>query len=372
MANLADTEEADVLKLNIEVLARTAAQDVSFLRTHILVGLVRLFADNRPLLESKGSFIVRRLCLLLDPRVIYVALSRTLLHTANREFASLLVELLNLILLTAIELSELREEIRGCAADAGLVAALEAEAQAASTAVAAPVGGEADWATEELTPVAVFATLYRTWCANPVATFSLCLLAQAYKLGSWIVGRFAETTISVGVLMQIDKLVQLLESPIFLHMRMHLTQPGRPDHIHLLQSLFGLLMVLPQGTAYATLKDRLHSVTSLHLALLQQQLAGADAGALSVANGAGAMSGLRALASGGTGVAFYGNTSPPKPIQKDGNDDHGASPQSLLRPTGALDIDAAFAVFEATQKRSRDALANDIRGRSLLPAKTFN
>ena len=32
---------------------------------------------------------------------------------------------------------------------------------------------------------------------------------QAYELGSRIMGRFGETTITVGVLMQCDKLVQV-------------------------------------------------------------------------------------------------------------------------------------------------------------------
>lgn len=30
-------------------------------------------------------------------------------------------------------------------------------------------------------------TLYNCWCHNPVATFSLCLLAQAYDLGAAVV-----------------------------------------------------------------------------------------------------------------------------------------------------------------------------------------
>jgi vacuole morphology and inheritance protein 14 len=75
-----------------------------------------------------------------------------------------------------------------------------------------------------------FVTLFRSWCHNAVATFSLCLLAQAYEqaynllqilygfsqnfksltnIGS------AELEMTVNMLIQIDKLVQLLESPVF-------------------------------------------------------------------------------------------------------------------------------------------------------------
>jgi vacuole morphology and inheritance protein 14 len=55
---------------------------------------------------------------------------------------------------------------------------------------------------------------------------------------------------------QVDKLVQLLETPIFLPLRLHLTQPERRDHGHLLRALYGLLALLPQGVAFTTLRDR--------------------------------------------------------------------------------------------------------------------
>ena len=55
----------------------------------------------------------------------------------------------------------------------------------------------------------VFAALFRCWSINPVATCSLCLLAQAYDLSSSVILKFAEVDVTVGTLMQIDKLVQL-------------------------------------------------------------------------------------------------------------------------------------------------------------------
>lgn len=61
----------------------------------------------------------------------------------------------------------------------------------------------------------LFTTLYRSWCHSAVATFSLCLLAQAYEHAANMLQVFAELEISVNMLIQIDKLVQLLESPVF-------------------------------------------------------------------------------------------------------------------------------------------------------------
>lgn len=93
----------------------------------------------------------------------------------------------------------------------------------------------------------MFKTLFMPWCNNPVATFSLCLLAEAYDLGAAVVCKLyacscccasmscaclrgvllpdslcarpccsSEFQVTVGMLMQVDKLVQLLESPVFL------------------------------------------------------------------------------------------------------------------------------------------------------------
>ena len=46
----------------------------------MLSDLIGLFKASSPLLESKGSFILRRLCLFLDPSPIYVALAQILLE----------------------------------------------------------------------------------------------------------------------------------------------------------------------------------------------------------------------------------------------------------------------------------------------------
>ena len=100
-----------------------------------------------------------------------------------------------------------------------------------------------------------------------MASLSLCLLAQAYRLASHLVVKFAEIEVTVGFLMEIDKLVQLLESPIFMHLRLQLLQSGADFQPALFKALYGILMLLPQSSAFSTLQDRLGAVSSLHLAL---------------------------------------------------------------------------------------------------------
>lgn len=55
-----------------------------------------------------------------------------------------------------------------------------------------------------------------------------------------------------------DKLVQLVESPIFAFLRLQLLDPQ--GHAALVRTLYGLLMLLPQSGAFSSLKDRLSCV----------------------------------------------------------------------------------------------------------------
>eukprot|EP00457_Paulinella_chromatophora_P014154 gb/GEZN01014540.1/.p1 GENE.gb/GEZN01014540.1/~~gb/GEZN01014540.1/.p1 ORF type:complete len:285 (-),score=52.91 gb/GEZN01014540.1/:24-878(-) len=168
------------------------------------------------------------MCLLLDGESIYRAFALTL-RTQEPNFASLMVQTLNLILLTAPELFLLRNSVK--------------------TSLNTPAGKD------------LFECLYRTWCHNPVATFSLCLFAQAYELGTALVYQVADLDMTVGLLMQLEKLVQLVESPIFLHLRLQLLEPHR--YPFLLKGLYGMLMLLPQSPAFSSLRTRLSSVAHL-------------------------------------------------------------------------------------------------------------
>ncbi|KIJ04957.1 hypothetical protein PAXINDRAFT_94074, partial [Paxillus involutus ATCC 200175] len=141
------------------------------------------------------------------------------------EFASDIVQKLNTILVTSPELAEFRRRLKS----------LE-------------------------TRVALFTTLYRSWCHSAVSVFSLCLLAQAYEHASNLLSIFADLEITVAMLVQIDKLVQLIESPVFTYLRLQLLEPER--YPYLFKCLYGLLMLLPQSSAFVSLHNRLNAVNS--------------------------------------------------------------------------------------------------------------
>ena len=195
-----------------------------------LLNLVAKFRVDGKLLEEKGCFIIRHLCLLLSSEDIYRTLAEILLQENDLKFASLMAKTLNIILLTSSELFELRHKLK-------------------------------ELKTRESCDL--FSTLYKSWCHNAVATFSLCLLTQTYQHGCDLLMMFGDLEVHVDFLVQIDKLVQLLESPIFTYLRLQLLDTQ--NNFYLLKSLYGLLMLLPQSDAFNTLRHRLDCVPNGHL-----------------------------------------------------------------------------------------------------------
>ncbi|KAJ7283100.1 hypothetical protein O6H91_Y347800 [Diphasiastrum complanatum] len=207
-----------------------------------MVFLVEKFQTELPLLERRGTLALRRLCVLLGAERVYRELATILQRDVDIEFATIMVQALNLILLTASELSELRELLK----------------QSLSNSRGADL----------------FVALYSSWCHSPMATVSLCLLAQAYQHASAVIQALGELDINVKFLVQVDKLVRLLETPIFTYMRLQLLEPAR--YPALLKSLYGILMLLPQqSTAFKILRTRLKTVPA-HT-FMQIQTGGSDA-----------------------------------------------------------------------------------------------
>lgn len=235
LKTLSDPAEAVVTRDLLLLSQISKSSDDSYF-TSFMVNLLKLFATDRHLLESRGNLIIRQLCLSLSPEKIYRTMADCIERDAYEdiEFSSIMVQNLNNNLITAPELQDLRKRLRSL--------------------------DNKDIQT-------FFTVLFRAWCVNAVATFSLCLLAQAYEQAYNLLQIFAELEMTVNMLIQIDKLVQLLESPVFTYLRMQLLEPERFPHLY--KCLYGLLMLLPQSSAFAALKNRLNSVSAigyLHIA----------------------------------------------------------------------------------------------------------
>ncbi|XP_057963324.1 protein VAC14 homolog isoform X1 [Malania oleifera] len=200
----------EVVLLVLEVHACIAEDPPHF--RQLVIFLVHNFRVDNSLLEKRGALIIRRLCVLLDAERVYRELSMILEKEDDLDFASIMVQALNLILLTSSELLELRVLLK--------------------QSLVNPAGKD------------LFVSLYASWCHSPMAIISLCLLAQTYQHASSVIQSLVEEDINVKFLVQLDKLIRLLETPIFAYLRLQLLEPGR--YIWLLKALYGLLMLLPQ------------------------------------------------------------------------------------------------------------------------------
>ncbi|KAH9850815.1 ARM repeat-containing protein [Lenzites betulinus] len=234
LKTLSDSSE-EVIKHDLQLLAQISSSSEESYFKSFMNNLLELFSTDRGLLDSRGSLIIRQLCLNLNTERIYRTFAEILEKEEDLEFASVMVQKLNMILITSPELADFRRRLKS----------LETRQD-----------GQA-----------LFTTLYRSWCHNAVAVFSLCLLAQAYEHASNLLYIFADLDITVQHLVQVDKLVQLIESPVFTYLRLQLLEPEK--YPHLFKCLYGLLMLLPQSSAFHALRNRLVAVNSagfLHIA----------------------------------------------------------------------------------------------------------
>ncbi|CAF0813041.1 unnamed protein product [Adineta steineri] len=225
------SDEAVLIVLQIFALISTsnrtnAERNYNDYFTKFIIVLMDLFRTDRGLLEARGSFIIRQLCMLLSPEDIYKTLSETLANEPDSHFASIMVKILSSILLTSTELHDLRIKLKNL---------------------------------QSIESSNLFVCLYKTWCHNPIALVALCFLSQNYDHACRLVQLFAEIEVTVDFLIEIDKLVQLIESPIFTYLRLALLDVE--NNQTLIRALCGLLMLLPGKTeAFHTLRRRLECV----------------------------------------------------------------------------------------------------------------
>ncbi|KAK4919788.1 hypothetical protein LTR66_016774, partial [Elasticomyces elasticus] len=182
LKTLSDSAEA-VVTQDLALLSQLCKSSSDDYFTSFMVSLLDMFSTDRRLLEIRGNLIIRQLCINLNPERIYRTFADCIQQeTVDIDFASTMVQNLNNNLITAPELAQLRSRLRH----------LDTNAKEGQS---------------------LFVTLFKAWSHNAVATFSLCLLAQAYEQAYSLLQIFADIEMTVNMLIQIDKLVQLLESP---------------------------------------------------------------------------------------------------------------------------------------------------------------
>ena len=187
--------------------------------------LLLLFKNDNKLLKTRANHIFRQLSIKLSAEKVYDAVASILELEHNITFVRVMIQILNTNLITAPELSGLRRKLRS--------------------------GNGGDF----------FSGIFKCWSHNPVSLLALCLLAEKYELAYYILQTFVDYELTVNDLVQIDILVQLLESPIFTSLRLQLLEQDRYPFLY--KCLYGILMVLPQSKAFVILNTRLGSVSTL-------------------------------------------------------------------------------------------------------------
>jgi vacuole morphology and inheritance protein 14 len=181
LKTLSDPSDVVVTR-DLQLLSQISRHSEDDYFTNFMISLLQLFSTDRQLLEHRGNLIIRQLCVSLSPERIYRTLADCIEKEEDIEFASIMVQNLNNNLMVAPQLAEMRKRLRNLETKDGQT---------------------------------FFVALFRSWCYNSVATFSLCLLAQAYEQAYNLLQIFADLEMTVTMLIQIDKLVQLIESPVF-------------------------------------------------------------------------------------------------------------------------------------------------------------
>ncbi|XP_059156655.1 protein VAC14 homolog [Physella acuta] len=251
MTTLADPSD-DVVLLDLEVLSEISSNPSGFgdlpnvtclsrpandlklnpYFTKLMNGLIDWFKKDKQLLEDRGAFIIRQLSVYLSAEAIFRSLAQVLLLEEDLSFACAMVQSLNSILLTSTEIYDLRTQLK-------------------------------ELNTEE--SCSLFCCLYKCWSHSPVSLMSLCYLTQNYTQAYKLMQIFGDLEVTVDFLKEIDKLVQLIESPIFAYLRLQLLEAD--SNPELIKSLYGLLMILPQSEAFKLLRYRLECIPQINLTL---------------------------------------------------------------------------------------------------------
>lgn len=224
----------DVIVQSIHVMIDYLSRGVSL--SQLLTTLLKFMEVDSAFMETRALFIIRVLCQLLTSAALFSTYAE-IIPTMDKSFAESSLQLFNVILLTTEDTQDMRKILRGCCV------------------------------TQNADGVKLFDKLYPAWSLNSMSVLSLCWLVEAYGVAYEQVKIVSSQPMSLPILLQADKLCQLVESPVFIHLRLRLIDGTFPQIQPLLQSLFGLFMLMPQSASCKQIQNRLTSITPLHNAI---------------------------------------------------------------------------------------------------------
>lgn len=184
----------------------------------VIRDILKVIHNTPGFLDNRGSFVIRTLCKYESADVVFSCLACSLIKD-DPDFNSLVVQLMEVILLTGEETVFLRKRLRGFA-----------------YWTRRPSENDSH----------LFDVLFRAFCCNSVSCLALCWFTEEYQVAERIVDTLSSHHLSMSFLLQADKLIKLLETPIFVHLRLHLVDRDNPAQKAMWRSICGFMMLLPQ------------------------------------------------------------------------------------------------------------------------------
>ena len=238
----------------------------------VFTALIRLHADHHQLVADL-SRVIQYMCTLQPAEFVIVSFAVELDHyvrkqtkyhsdslhaaeatkekegmihlvhdiSADLEFVSSFVQQMNHVLLITEEAKDLRDLLKDC--------------------ISSTETTDSDRRKKQL-----FHILLHSFSHNLASTLSLCLWGGAYRTASTFLYQIDPLDINLIFLVEIDKLVEMLERPLFRHLHVRMLEcddnPASEGSGNMLfRTLKSLLMLIPQSTCYRILRDRLVSIS---------------------------------------------------------------------------------------------------------------
>jgi len=219
-------KESKLTESVLQLLCLMSSKNQQFLK-EIVEMLLKRFNNEKDIEMEYINNLIHIMCSNIDQKLVFSEFAIEIMKFNNYQFVSFMIEILDLILSGAPVYQPLRDIL--------------------SKEKKEPEDKE------------FFTTLFNTWWFNPLSALNLCFLAKKYKLAYHLLLWIGDNmTFDKDKLIQLWNIVQLIESPAFLELRIDLLDPGK--NYYLIKTLQGILLMIPISKAFNALKTRLEWV----------------------------------------------------------------------------------------------------------------
>jgi len=227
----------------------------------VFSALIHLYGYNFHLIGDLSG-VIAHMCRLQPPEFVFVSFAVELDHFVKRkrriqqeqsevwnhlasqdyQFVSAFIQQMCLVLLNSKETDVLRKVLKDC------------------------IGCGREVEERDRRRSRLFYILLHSFSHNLVAATSLCLWGGAFRSASLFLKKVDPIDISLIFLLEMDKLVEMIERPLFRHLHVRMLEKDKDPLAEgsgtmLFEVLKSLLMIIPQSTSYNVLHDRLVSTS---------------------------------------------------------------------------------------------------------------